>query len=85
MDEVYGVYTVKNDPYMYHRPEDEIRSDTGKGMVRTCNGDEEVDLQERGYVRSTTDPAHLPLSSSPATFISKEDYLFFINFINFNR
>ena len=51
-----GFIQSKNDPCMYHRPEDEIRSDTGKGMVRTCNGDEEVDLHEHGYVRSTTDP-----------------------------
>ena len=51
-----GFTQSKNDPCMYHRPTDSIKSDTGRGMVNTGLQVEEVDLQEYGYVRSVTDP-----------------------------
>ena len=47
-----GFTQSKNDPCVYHRPTDRITSDTGRGMVHTGIQQEEVDLQEYGYVRS---------------------------------
>ena len=51
-----GFTQSKNDPCVYHRPTDRIRSDTGRGMVHTGIQEEEADLQEYGYVRSKKDP-----------------------------
>jgi hypothetical protein len=51
-----GFTQSKNDPCVYHRPTDRITSDTGRGMVHTGIQQEEVDLQEYGYVRSRKDP-----------------------------